>query len=148
MQNTEYPKQRLVFFVAQDVDASLRHTIKEMVQNLSNEKKWLGQPPFFIDAVDQAGTRDEDFPDETIGGALEIYSALSGGLPHEIDVATLKEVEFLVDAVKELSNSNSIEIEFELDGVFVGAIENGHLDKSLKEGFLGAWRRHLGVSKD
>lgn len=147
MRNIKYPKQRLLFFVAQDVESNVRQSLKELMHTLSSGKEWLVQPPFFIDAVDQAGTRDEDFPDETVGGVLDIYSALDGSLSHELDLATLREVEVLVDAVRELSRSHSMEIEFELDGVFVGAIENGHLDKSLEEGFLGEWRRHLGVEK-
>ena len=36
-----------------------------------------------------------------------------------------------------------LEIEFELDGVFVGAISNGEMDSCLSIGLLGEWRRHL-----
>jgi hypothetical protein len=141
-----YPKQRLLFFVAQDVNADIRDAVRSLVDGLASQGAWLIQPPMFVDTIDQAGTRDEDFPDETVGGALEIHSALDGTLPHDVDAATLAEVERLVAAAKELSSSLSLEIEFELDGVFVGAIEDGQIDKSLAEGLLGEWRRHLGLA--
>jgi hypothetical protein len=140
-----YSKQRLLFFVAQDVNADIRDAIRSVISGLANHREWLIQPPVFVDTVEYAGTRAEDLPDETVGGVLEIYSALGGALPRDLDVATLSDVERLIDAVKELSSSLALEIEFELDGVFVGAIEDGKLDKSLKEGLLGEWRRHLGL---
>lgn len=142
---TSHQKQRLLFFVAQDVDADIRDAMRAVVESLVNHREWLIQPPKFVDTIDYVGTRAEDFPDETVGGTLEIYSAMDGTLPRDIDAAALEEVECLVTAVTELSTSLALEIEFELDGVFVGAIEDGKLDKSLSEGLLGEWRRHLGL---
>lgn len=140
-----YPKQRLLFFIAQDVNSAIRDSVKDLVEGLAKHGVWLIKPPVFVDASDYSGTCEEDLSDETVGVALEIYSAMNGSLPHDLDVTTLAEVECLVMAAQELSRSQALEIEFELDGVFVGAIEDGQLDKSLAEGLLGEWRRHLGV---
>lgn len=85
---------------------------------------------------------DEEF--RNLGGVLEIYSAQER-LPVELDKKICGDVEFLVTKLQQLSRDMSIEFEFELEGVFVGAIENGRLDKNLDVGLLGEWRRHLAI---
>jgi hypothetical protein len=85
-------------------------------------------------------------PVETVGGFLEIYSALPPlTLPREIDLQHLDEVTALVNALRDFSREFSLSIEFELDGELIGAIDNGEMDRSLAEGLLGEWRRQLGV---
>lgn len=60
-----------------------------------------------------------------------------------MDRAHLEEVTRLVEALRRLSEEHRLAIEFELDGNFVGAIEDGRLDRLLAEGLLGEWRRTL-----
>ena len=59
----------------------------------------------------------------------EIYSASPlNELPHEIDALHLEEVEYIVDSVRRLSQERGFEFEFELDGQYAGAIDNGVID--------------------
>jgi hypothetical protein len=81
---------------------------------------------------------------ETVGGFVEIYSALPPWtLPREIDRLHFEEVSTLVNALRDFSRQNGLSFEFELDGNYVGAIDNGEMDASLGEGLLGEWRRNL-----
>jgi len=83
---------------------------------------------------------------EPTGGYLDIYSALPPlHLPEEVDRQHLEEVCHLIEAVRAFSKAQALPFEFELDGTFVGSIEAGTLDRSLREGLLGEWKKHLGV---
>jgi len=137
-----YPRQRLLFFVAQDVNDEIRRAVKNLLEEIAEGCSWQVSAPEFVDAISHSETREGDCPEETVGGLLEIYSARDG-LPEHLDAQALANVELLVKAVQGLSLSYPLEFEFELDGVFVGVIENGALDDTLEQGLLGEWRRHL-----
>ena len=141
----EYARQRLLFFVAQDVTDPVRNRMKTLVESLSNKRSWQIAVPKFIDSIDYSGTSEADFPDETVGCMAEVYAASKGELPASLDAQALAEVELLVKVAQDFSRTYSLEIEFELDGVFVGAIDRGALDKSLEHGLLGEWRAHLTI---
>lgn len=137
----DHPKQKLLFYVAQDVDESVRNTIHQLVDRLANSRSWVIAPPRFVDVEDSGET-----PVETVGGELEIYSALASvGLARDVDRQHFDEVVSVVDAVKTLSAQAGLAFEFELDGNFVGAIEDGELDRSLRVGLLEEWKKHLSV---
>ena len=75
---------------------------------------------------------------------MEIYSALPPNiLPIEMDSKNLDDVEALVGAVKKLSENENLSFEFQLDTTFVGAIEDGVIDRVLLDGLLVPWRNHL-----
>lgn len=139
----KYPCQRLLFFVAQDADDEIVGAVKQTLHDLSHAHTWLLAPPVFMDNEDEGQTRDDDFADRTVGGVLEILGTAGGRLPKDLDAATFADVDRLVQAIRVLSEKFSLEVEFELDGAYVGAIEEGELDRSLAEGLLGEWRRHL-----
>jgi hypothetical protein len=139
----KYPRQRLLFFVAQDIDDGIVSAVKQTIRDLSRENTWLLAAPVFMDNQDEAQTRDGDLPDRTVGGVLEILGAAGGRLPRDLDAATFADVDRLVQAIRLLSVELSLEVEFELDGAYVGAIDEGEFDRSLAEGLLGEWRRHL-----
>lgn len=139
----QYPRQRLLFFVAQDTDDGIVDAVKQTIRDLSATKTWLLKPPVFVDTVDEAQSDEDDHPDRTVGGALDILSADGGKLPKDLDAATFADVDRFVRAVQALSAKLLLEVEFELDGAYVGAIDNGAFDRSLAEGLLGEWRRHL-----
>jgi hypothetical protein len=105
-------------------------------------------PPYFVDIIeDLADFSRGDVPLETVGGCLEVYSALPPWkVPRRTDQRQLEEVSALVGAVRDFSRDHNLSFEFELDGTFVGAIDDGDMDESLEEGLLGEWRRSLGVS--
>jgi hypothetical protein len=141
-----HPIQKLLFFLAQDVSEEDRYLVRSFIERLAATREWVIRPPKVVDEVDEPENSIEDSPVETVGGYVEIYSALQPlQLPREIDLQHLEDVTTLVEAVRDLSEQHSLAFEFELDGEFVGSIEDGRLDRCLSEGLLGEWRKHLGV---
>ena len=133
----ELAKQKLIFYVAQDLDQSIRSNVQQLVNEVAASRIWSVTPPSFIDEIDESGT-------EVVGGILEIYSALPPNLlPIEMDSKNLDDVEALVGAVKKLSENESLSFEFQLDTPYVGAIEDGVIDRVLLDGLLVPWRNHL-----
>lgn len=133
----ELAKQKLIFYVAQDLDQSIRSNVQQLVNEVAASRIWSVTPPSFIDEIDESGT-------EVVGGILEIYSALPPNLlPIEMDSKNLNDVEALVGAVKKLSENESLSFEFQLDTTYVGAIEDGVIDRVLLDGLLVPWRNHL-----
>ena len=141
-----HPKQRLLFFVAQDVDQDIREAVRQFVLGLASLRQWLTRPPCFVDS--QAEPVDSfcgSMTTDTVGGYLEIYSAqLPLKLPVEVDRQHLAEVTTLVSALCDFSREKDLEFELELDNTFVGVVSGGEMDRSLAQGLLGEWRRQLG----
>jgi hypothetical protein len=142
-----HPKQKLLFFVAQDLDDTIRANVRDFVLRLASLRRWLNGPPRFVNSRDEpADTSRGDMPVETVGGYLEIYSALPPlTLPRETDLQHLDEVTALVNALRDFSREQSLAFELALGDTFVGAVTDGEMDRSLAEGLLGEWRRQLGV---
>ena len=143
-----HPKLKLLFFVAQDLDDTIRANVRDFVLRLASLRRWLNGPPRFVNSRDEpADASRGDTPVETVGGYLEIYSALPPWtLPRELDLQHLDEVTTLVNALRDFSREHGLAVEFELGDTFVGAITDGEMDRSLAEGLLGEWRRQLGVA--
>ena len=141
---TNHPQQQFLFFVAQDFDDDLAEYVRQFVGELGSLRDWVVSPPKFIDECSESelGT-----PVRTLGGALMIYSALPPNeLPREIDVRHLEEVEAIISKICDFSRKHELAIEFNLDGKFVGAVEDGDADRTLAHGLVGEWKRHLGVN--
>ncbi|ROM43526.1 hypothetical protein BK648_16545 [Pseudomonas poae] len=133
----EFAKQKLIFYVAQDLDQSIRSNVQQLVNEVAASRIWSVTPPSFIDEIDESGA-------EVVGGILEVYSALPPNiLPIEMDSKNLNDVEALVGAVKKLSEKENLSFEFQLGTTFVGAIEDGVIDRVLLEGLLVPWRNHI-----
>ena len=133
----ELAKQKLIFYVAQDLDPSIRSNVQQFVNEVAASRIWSVTPPSYIDEIDENGA-------EVVGGILEIYSALPPNiLPIEMDSKNLDDVEALVGAVKKLSEKENLSFEFQLDATFVGAIEDGVIDRVLMDGLLVPWRNHI-----
>lgn len=133
----EHAKQKLIFYVAQDLDQSIRSDVQQLVKKLAASRVWSIAPPSLIDEIDDNGL-------EVVGGMLEIYSALPPNiLPSDVDSKNLEEVEELIDAIRDLSEKASLSFEFQLDATYVGSIEDGVIDRILQEGLLAPWRDNL-----
>lgn len=145
---SDHPKQTLLFFVAQDLNDAVRMNVRELVLQLATQRQWLLGPPHFLDLRNYSvATNSSDVPIETVGGYLEIYSAIPPSkLPREIDLQHFDEIMTIVDTTRHFSRQSSLAFEFELDGTFVGSIADGEMDHALAEGLLGEWKRQLGVS--
>lgn len=90
----KFAKQKLIFYVAQDLDQTIRSNVEQLVNEVAASRIWSVTPPSYIDEIDENGA-------EVVGGILEIYSALPPNiLPIEMDSKNLDDVEALVGAVK------------------------------------------------
>jgi hypothetical protein len=141
---SEIPKQTLLFFLSEDVTDRKRQLINDFVRSIEDSRSWTICPPKFVDEASEIAEARADLPILTVGGALQIFSATGdGSLPRDLDEKNLDDVEALIHAVKHLSRDQSLSFEFELDGVYVGAIDNGISDRALDQGLLQEWRNHL-----
>lgn len=138
----DHPRLSFLFYLAEDATPLAREQVATLVRKLAVARPWVLGPPALVDRVDEASGSDPAV--ETVGGALEIYSALPpDGLPEDIDRKHLEEVETIISAVRELSQRAGLAFEFELGGTFVGAIEDGVIDRTLQRGLLDEWRTQL-----
>ena len=140
-----HPKCVLLFFVAQDLNDSIRANVREFVLQLASVRRWLNGPPRFVNSREEpADTSRGDLPVETIGGYVEIYSTLPPWkLPREIERQQLDEVTALTNMVCDFSLKHDLSIEFEFNGELIGAIDDGKMDRALTEGLIGEWKRKL-----
>jgi hypothetical protein len=139
----DHPKQKLLFFIEQSLDDTTRAKAWDFVTGLASLRDWVLGPPQLVNRRlrSTAGTGASR---ELFGGFLEIYSALPPwNLPHEIDLVHLNEVVFLIDLLVEFSREAQLNIMFELDGEFIGSIDSGVMDKSLRVGLLEEWKQRL-----
>ncbi len=138
----DHSRQKLLFYIAQDLEDDLPLEVEQVVAQIARDRDWLISPPLFFDELHASNLGT---PVRTIGGMLEIYSALPPfELPTDIDQQHFEEVTWLVERLCQFSAKRKLAIEFELDGTFVGSVEDGHMDRTLAEGLLGEWRRELG----
>lgn len=138
-----HPRQKFLFFVAQDITDSIQDKIIQLIKNITSSRSWIIGPPRIVSSIDKMEAT-QDSPIETLGGELEIYSAAHPlTLPKDIDRQHLEEVEAIVEAVRVLSEHDQLAFEFELDGVYVGAIDDGIINKTLRVGLLDEWEKGL-----
>jgi len=137
----DHPKQKLLFYIAQDFEDDLPPEVERVIAEIARGRNWLIGPPVFMDELHASNLGT---PVRTVGGVLEIHSALPPwNLPIDVDRQHLDEVTWLVEALRQFSFVRSLAIEFELEGTFVGSVEDGQIDRTLSEGLLGEWRRAL-----
>lgn len=140
-----HPKQRLLFYMPGSQESECIEQLRSLVHRMAVQKSWTIAPPTFVDEV-EAPDNPTDDPVRTVGGFIEVYSALPpwrDRLPQDIDESNFSDCEFLIDQLRLFSQEHSCQFEFELDGVYVGQIADGMLDKLLADGFLGEWRKAL-----
>jgi hypothetical protein len=136
------PMQRLLFYVVGDVDEVAREGVRRLIQHFGNARPWVVGPPRFVDHCDPAPAGSGDSDIQTVGGELEIYSARPD-LSKEVDLAHFQEVESIVEGVRLLSQQQGLSFDFELDGTYVGSIERGDMNETLRVGLLGEWRKRF-----
>lgn len=139
-----YPRQKLLFFLAQDRDESSEDVVVGLVSGLERSRDWLLGPPRLVDVFEMHQSREGDLPIDTLGGELEICSALGPvALPDDVDAVFLSEVRTVVEAVRRTSKDYGLSFEFELDDTYVGTIEDGDADATLQSGLLDSWHERL-----
>lgn len=142
-----HPTQKLLFYVVDPINDSLRIKVRDFVLNLAPLRAWRIGPPTYVQVVNAPyNPAKGDLPLETLGAYLEIYTALPPWtLPREIDLEHFAEVTTVVTALQKFSRVENITFDFELDRVFVGMIERGEMDRTLAVDLIGEWGRMLGV---
>ena len=144
-----HPRQEFLFYIEDDLSAPLVDAMRLAVERLHSRRDWVIAPPVFVDTVDSPANSEIDEPIRTVGGTLELYSALppwGDQLPKSLDRAHLEEIEIVILTLRKLSEEFDIEIACELDGVQVGWISSGVLSKGLEHGLLGPWRAAISSS--
>ncbi len=119
--------------------------IRDFVAQLARKSDWQLGPPIFVYSRQAPKPSSQgDMEVVTIGGCLELYSALPPwNLPRETDAKHLEEVSILMDELCRFSRQHGVGWEIELDRDLIGSISDGKMDRSLAEGFIGEWRRQL-----
>ncbi len=51
----EHAKQKLIFYVAQDLDQSIKSDVQQLVNELAASRVWSISPPSFVDEIDEGG---------------------------------------------------------------------------------------------
>jgi hypothetical protein len=142
--SSEHPRQKLLFYVVDGVDNIARDSVRAVIEELTHSRPWVIGPPQFVETRDPESPGSTVAPIETIGGELEIYSALAPAvLPKEVDSNHFNEVEAIVEALRALSDRQGLAFDFELGDTYVGGIANGQANQTLRVGFLGEWRKQL-----
>lgn len=117
-------------------------SMKQFLGELQGEDFLLG-PPQLVDEVDESGrTRPDDQPIRTVGGYMIMYPP-ADDLDHDLDMAQLRDVEYLVEKLARFTRAESVSIELELGGVEVGTISAGVVSDSISRGLVGEWKRKL-----
>ena len=141
----DHPRQKFAFFIEDDVSPSDVEAMEAALSALAGSRAWvIDRPRFVNETLEPEST--EDYPIQTVGGFLELFSAWppwGERLPRQIDEAQLSEVESVIDAMIGFSKATGREIAFELDGTQVGWVSNGEADRSIRDGLLGPWRKHV-----
>ena len=146
-----HPIQTLLFMLDCQIQPQHAGQVRAAVEGLASKRsKWVLGAPVFIDSTEISITNDRhgDQPIRTLGGELQIYSAVppwSNKLPKEIDRQHYEEVNLIVQHMRQFSEATGLTLGFELDGVSVGWIKAGKLDKMLEIGLLAEWKKSVGV---
>ncbi len=136
--------QEFIFFIVSEIPEEDIRKFKKLLMEINFSRKWVIGPPQFIDEIEEPENPETDEGIRTLGGVLEIYSALPPNqLPHEIDQKHYEEVTTIVNRLVDFSKEIDCEIECELDGVHVGTINNGEADNLITVGLLGEWEAGL-----
>jgi hypothetical protein len=121
--------------------------MRHLVKDLGSARRWTAGPPEWIDHTNEEVDNTVDEPARTVGGVLELFSALppwGDRLSPEVDRAQYDEVTFLVGLLSDFSKSTGQQICIELEGTQVGWIERGVPDEGIEKGLLSEWERALG----
>jgi hypothetical protein len=137
----EVPAVSLLGFVDDEVDGETPAALERLVTELARSRSWTGEPPAFVDEVDDIGAR-------TCGVQLWLTDMRAPGsavVPTEIDRSELADTRALIDALADFSARTGLAIGIEYGGESAGWIEAGEPDLMVREVLIGEWARRLGT---
>lgn len=125
---------QLLFFTIDQDDGAARIAAVREVEELASRRSWIAVPPAFVGEIDGI--------DEPAFGAFLTYPS-ANKLSTQDDLRCLADVEAFIGLAEQISRQFALYVECELNGESIGVIENGNLDRSLRDGLLGEWRAAL-----
>lgn len=129
---------QLLFFLTGDFSDEDVKALRGVVSELRSSHRWFKSAPEFIDEV------DESEPEElrTVGGVVQLPEVG----PIETERRGFADLIHLVGALRGYSGARGRELEFELDGTFVGDIQDGNISRTLQAGLIDPWRERVQTS--
>lgn len=131
--------QRL-FFLTGEFDDGDVEALHGVVSALQSSHRWMISALEFVDEEDENKEQENAEPEDLriVGGVLQLPAVG----PIETERRGLEDLEHLVDALVRYSagRSREVELDFELDGTWVGCIQAGKTSSTLQEGLIDSWR--------
>ena len=131
----------LVGFVTTEVSPQDIEGLAMVIEHLAKSRNWATSGPFFVDELDHDDLGPGDEPIRTLGAVLDV-GAPEGSKPAERH--HYEDTLAFVEAFRHFSANMACEVEFELDGNYVGDIREGTIGQTLKQGLLDEWAKRLG----
>ena len=131
--------KQLIAFLVDDLDEKNMLAFKAFVKSL-DDVHWNHGSPYFIHEIDEEScTQKDDIPLVTLGCGIFIPENPESSIG--IEVASLNDVIQLIDHLKRYSREMMAEIELELDGDYIGTIEDGDSTSGVFEGLISPWKK-------
>jgi hypothetical protein len=142
-----HPTNCLYFVMDGEINGDRMDVFESWLSRASSERSWVIQPPELIDYTDENDSSGGS--SHMFGCALRMYSALppwGEKLPKEVDRMHLEETEFLLNELSNLSRQLGCNFRLQLDRTPVGVVSDGELDKGIRVGLVGEWRKAHGIA--
>ena len=131
---------QLLFFLTGEFDEEDVKVLRGVVSSLHSSHDWMITAPEFVDE------EDDDEPDglRTVGGVLQLPEVG----PSQTERRGLEDLMHLIGALVRYSRNRrqELELEFELDGTFVGDIQGGEVGRTLRTGLIDPWCERVASS--
>ncbi|WP_159086495.1 hypothetical protein [Burkholderia sp. LA-2-3-30-S1-D2] len=133
--------KQLVAVISSDFDDDSASSFQAFIESLHNQQ-WHHGAPLFFDEVDEEGCyRPEDIPVRSVGCVLNFPA--NDERDRSVEQASYADVSSLIGLLERYSQDHVLEFEVELDGTYVGTIEDGKANRTLAVGLMEAWRTSI-----
>lgn len=141
--DASHPTRQLSFLViSQDIDM-LAPELNKLMQTLAKSREWvIAAPEMFEVGGAKENLRDTAVEGDSysLGGYMDIYSAIGKKPSLEVDRQQLEDVIALIHLLERFSIKHGLVIEMYLDSEMIGEIVCGLQDDLLRVGLLDEWR--------
>ena len=120
--------QYILAYFSEDYCEVHVEALRRLVESLVRDGAWSRGAPQFVD-----DSQPEDEPVRTVG--VQLLVSEQGEQP----ATPVDEPARLLEALAKLSGVHLVELEVQYGDEIIGAISNGVMDRSLREGLLDSW---------